>query len=315
MAGLKRSGDPRDERNGKRTKVKTGGVPTKSPGGPVKRAANAKPAAKSFVKAGKSDKNGKGKKVEESEDDEDEDEDEDDFDIDEVSDKDVDMGEDEDEDEDVDEDMDEDEDEVEANGKPESKSMIIVVLFLSKHTDIARCECIARVAREAKSAATRAQSLKTQRRYNLAIETAMGAIASQVSRPPRRAQEAHRRAFRDHRRAGEGVCVQARFGPCHPDGIEVREYPAAQADRAGAEGQLRGTGTEPICQVLDWKADCARRHGDSGYYHPRVLRKCQAAYSTPGGVVDSGRCLPDGRILGAEGDPASRVVWTGICDL
>ena len=72
MAGLKRAGDTRDERNGKRTKVKSGAVPTKS-GAPVKKG-NAKVVPKKeFVKAGKSDaKNGNGKNkkkvVEEEED-------------------------------------------------------------------------------------------------------------------------------------------------------------------------------------------------------------------------------------------------------
>lgn len=123
MAGLKRSGDTRDERNGKRSKVKTGGVPTKSSG----------PAPKKFVKAGQQPvKNGKSKKVvepePESSDEDDEDDDDDEFDIDNVSDKDVDMEDDEDEneDEDGDEEMDDDEmDEGEDGEEKKPKSMNI----------------------------------------------------------------------------------------------------------------------------------------------------------------------------------------------
>lgn len=234
MAGLKRSGDSRDDRNGKRSKVKTGGVPPKKSG----------PAPKSFVKAGKSDKNGKSKKVvepePESEDEDDDDDDDDEFDIDNVSDKDVDMddGEDDGEDDELDVDGDEDMDEeMDEGDEKKPKSMMTYPPFLRRvNTDHGRLECIARVAREAKSPATRAQSVETQRRYNLAIETAMGATPSQVARAAGGAQETDCRAFRDHRRPGQGICVQARFGACGADGAEVREHRAAQADCARAEG-------------------------------------------------------------------------------
>lgn len=100
MAGLKRAVDAKDERNGKRTKVKGGDVPpqkTKA-AAPVKKVVS-KPDSKKKdpAKSGKTDKtNGKNKKkVEESEE-----EDEDEFDIDDLSDSegekdegdDIDMG-------------------------------------------------------------------------------------------------------------------------------------------------------------------------------------------------------------------------------
>lgn len=142
MAGLKRAGDTRDDRNGKRTKVKSGAVPTKR-ATPVKKV-NAKVAPKKdFVRAGKSDKrNGNGnikKKAVEKEDEDSEDEDndmeEDEFDIDDVSESDQGEGQDEnvdlnglsvDDDEDDEDDDDEDEEgkKFKSDAKPDSaKSM------------------------------------------------------------------------------------------------------------------------------------------------------------------------------------------------
>lgn len=139
---MKRTGDARDDRNGKRTKVKGGAVPpqkTKT-AAPVKKAVS-KPSKtdskkKDFAKSAKTDqKNGKSKKVqEESEEEEDE------FDLDDLSDsddekdqdEDIDMGGLSDEGSDDDEEDDEEDEEekkpkAESNGKVSEaeKSMLV----------------------------------------------------------------------------------------------------------------------------------------------------------------------------------------------
>ncbi|BCR86840.1 uncharacterized protein ACHE_30827A [Aspergillus chevalieri] len=131
MAGLKRAVDTKDERNGKRTKVKGGDVaPQKTKAAaPVKKAVS-KPDLKKKdpAESGKTDKkNGKNKKkVEESEEEEDEDE----FDIDDLSDfegekdenEDIDMGGLSDEGGDDDEEEEEDSEDEEEEKKPKAGS-------------------------------------------------------------------------------------------------------------------------------------------------------------------------------------------------
>lgn len=97
MAGLKRTGDARDDRDGKRTKVKGGAVPLQKikAAAPVKKAVSKPPktdSKKDFAKSGKTvQKNGKSKKVQkESEEEEDE------FDLDDLSDSDDEKDQDED---------------------------------------------------------------------------------------------------------------------------------------------------------------------------------------------------------------------------
>lgn len=131
MAGLKRAVDTKDERNGKRTKVKGGDVaPQKTKAAaPVKKAVSKSDLKKKDpAESGKTDKkNGKNKKkVEESEEEEDEDE----FDIDDLSDsegekdenEDIDMGGLSDEGGDDDEEEEEDSEDEEEEKKPKAGS-------------------------------------------------------------------------------------------------------------------------------------------------------------------------------------------------
>lgn len=68
---------------------------------------------------------------------------------------------------------------------------------------------ITRISRKAESGYQRAKSIETQRRFNSALEEAVGEVTPQIPRATPRAKGADRRAFRYNHRSCQGLCVQA----------------------------------------------------------------------------------------------------------
>lgn len=237
MAGVKRSVDSAEDRNGKRTKTKLGSAVKKSKSdAPAKKSDSSKKDKKSSKKDQKPSK----KKVEESEE-------EDDFDIDDVSDSgddldalddspanDVEMDDVEEEDSEENSDESEKKSPKEIQAKSMSGSHILWGLLLL--TIFLHRQCLSRVPRQTKGSPTGAQGRQTQRRYDRPLKEAVGTTASQVPRSSRATQETYQRTVRDYHRPSSRLRFQARLCPCYSNRPEIRKSRAAQGNCTGVEG-------------------------------------------------------------------------------